>query len=52
MSSEVLEQKILQQKCKNSMTELESSYRTTIRNTREKFIREEEKFNLKLGMKF
>jgi hypothetical protein len=52
MSSEVLEQRILQQKCRNSMKESESSYRTTIRNTRADLIKREEKFNSKLGMKF
>jgi hypothetical protein len=52
MSSEVLEQNILQQRCKNSMTELENNYRTTTRNTRVELIKREDKFNSKLEMKF
>jgi hypothetical protein len=48
----VLEKRILQHKCRNSMTESESSYRTTVKNTRVELIEREEKFNSKLEMNF
>jgi hypothetical protein len=52
MSSEVLEQRILQHKCKNAMTESKRNYITTAKNIRAELIKRGDKFNLKLDMNF